>query len=361
MNIIMVLIILTIAYTMFNPFKDACANGDTTTYCDGTTAVEATCQGVSWFETKRTPSTASQTCFMGVILNESCTQPSVCVGNYAYVSTTCSSGSSPTYTYTVCPSKQYCSSGQCVGSPYTCGNGQCDIGETEANCYQDCGSLSSWEEYYADTPEAIKTQYTKCEAEFDCNSQSVANAVFEMEAIYQPKTPKEWIDGATIYVNNHVRYEVDGGNAVCDEKASSLFQRALDGAGQRVPGNCIDYSTMFVAMARYKGIPAYQAGLCLTNSRNWKCETFSFVQPQSIPPTPLGYMSGNDTTTPQIYAHSVAMVYNPLTKEFDLVDPTMRETISKYCYGYSPVLEFGIDTQVCYISNYFQSNYCRGF
>lgn len=360
-QIVLVLIILTVAYTLFNPFKDSCANGDTTQYCDGNTAVKASCVGVSWMENSRVPAKANEECFMGVVLNASCTQAPICVGDYAYASTSCIGGS-PTHTYVVCPTKQYCSGGRCVASPGGCGDYNCGIGEDEQNCYLDCGALSSWETYYSSIPSNLNQEYTNCVAEFDCQDPTIAQAVEEMEAIYQPKTPKEWIDSATKYVYNHVTYRINGGTAICNEKASDLFDRAYSSLNQKVYGNCIDYSTMFVAMARYKKMPSYQGGVCLTNSKAWQCETYSFIKPQSLPPTPLGYMSGNDSTGGgQVYAHSIAYIYNPLVGKFDIVDPTMQESISKYCYGYSDTLEFGIDRQVCYITNYNQNQYCQGF
>lgn len=359
-EIVLVLVVLTIAYTLFNPFKNTCADGDITQYCVGNTAIHAKCVGFSWMEDSRVDAKSGEECFMGAILNASCTQAPVCVGDYAYASTSCVGGS-PTHTYVVCPTKQYCSGGKCVASPGSCGDYECGVGETEVNCYLDCGGLSSWNEYYSSIPDSIGEQYTSCVGEFDCQDPTIAQAVAEMESQYSPKTPKEWIDSATEYVYNHVTYRINGGNAICSEKASDLFDRAYSSPTQKVFGNCIDYSTMFVAMARYKKMPSYQAGVCLTNSLDWQCETYSFIKPKTLPPSPLGYISGNESGGGQVYGHSIVYIYNPLVGKFDIVDPTMRESISKYCYGYSDVLEFGINDQVCYISNYYQNQYCQGF
>jgi hypothetical protein len=343
----------------FNPLKATCAEGWVSNYCRGNDVISGVCNSGLLSESVNDSAGVGERCFEGVILKDSCSQSPICFSSLGYIKTACVSGVA-SYSKVMCGTKQYCEGGYCMASPPTCGNHVCDSGESQNTCYLDCGVLGEWESYYLNIPADVKTKYTKCEDVFDCDNPLIQKAIDSVESQYNPKSPKEWMDSTTDWIYNHIQYDGNGGAILCGQKASDLLTEI--NKNRYAKGNCIDYSTLFVAMARQKGIPAYQGGICLSNSRNWQCSSFSFTQ---VMPQPLGYINGLNAeaggTVAQVYGHSIAMVYNPLTADFSIVDPTMRSTLAKQCIGYSEVLEYGINQQVCFISNYEQNQYCRGF
>jgi hypothetical protein len=341
---------------LFAGIFSGCDEGNSFTGCSGEDSIVQVCKSGIWQTVNETKALPSQSCFEGKIISKTCTQDTnTCLNSYTVLQSNCES-SKPVLTKVICPTGQYCNNGACVIFPSTCGNNVCDSGESQDNCYLDCGSLSSWDEYYLSIPEAVKKDALWCGGVYDCDSAIVAEAVADMENKYHPTTPKQWIDSASKYVYGLGTYRLDGGQAQCGEKASDLLTRALHPVyGQTLFINCVDYSLLFSTMAKYKKMPAYTSGNCLKNSRNWQCTTFAFVGNPAPNLEPLGYINGLPKELGgQQYGHSISYIWNPLVNGFSIVDPIFQgTTISKSCVGYSESLisggTYSHQNQVCYI------------
>jgi len=259
------------------------------------------------------------------------------------------------YELEICKENQYCREGVgCVESPPSCGDGICESGENRTNCVRDCGAISSWGLYFLEIPPSILYLYTQCTPIFDCDSPLIEKAVSDMEASCDFSNPREWIECASRWIYQNIRYDFAGGVRQCGESASDVLRSGV--------GNCVDLSTLFIAMARLKGIPARHVGVCLSHRENWKCQTFSLIHPVSE--MQIGYITGlKSGTESQPLGHALAEVYNPAISGWSFVDPTSAGLgLIKECYGYSPVLEYGgPNTQVCYISKYNEIQYCQSF
>lgn len=185
-------------------------------------------------------------------------------------------------------------------------------------------------DYVREIPKDIAVGYTQCEAEYDCNSSIILQAVQEVDNLCgKDASVKQWVNCAVKYLNIQIEYDRGGGNAQCGELASEVLK-----SGQ---GNCVDYATTFVAFARAKKLPAYTGSVCLTSSGSVGCELYQTIRPLSM--TRLGGMS----FTPR--GHAIAMIY--LNKSWIMVDPTFEYGLTRKCWGYSPVLEEGVHEQVC--------------
>lgn len=187
--------------------------------------------------------------------------------------------------------------------------------------------------YQADIPPDILEEYTVCEAEYDCDSSEIKRAALLIDRSCESTSLKEWITCAVDYLNEKIEYDRAGGNAQCGEKASEVL---ISGTG-----NCVDYSTAFVALCRLKGIPAYTGAVCLTNTGTVGCDLYQTIRPMEY--TKLGGL-------PQPRGHAIALVY--FNGEWTTVDPTFEYGLTRRCYGYSPVLATGEHQQVCKLPYY---------
>jgi len=352
--------VIIIALLVLYGKVEKCIEGDTYQGCTGSTALKYVCQGGKWVS--EVLEECSESCLEGVCLANECSagESSIsCLSSWKSIRQTCVGGVFQNENI-FCQDFHYCQEGAgCVPSPTTCDNGVCDEGETEINCYQDCGVLSSWDEYYSSFSTEEYEQYVECVNEFDCDSNLIAFAVADMESQYAPKTPRAWMASCSDFIYSMMDYSIDGGEAQCHTKASELLADLIVNNGEYWTGNCVDSSTIFIAMARYKGIPVYHAAVCLSSLRNFRCQAFSFVQPKGIP-QPLGRIDGQ--LEGNVLGHAIAMAWNPLENKFSPVDPTIAGVgLAKECFGYSPVLESGIDHQICYIDSWQDLEWCREF
>jgi len=360
--IILFALAVALIFGITQSIKVQCAEGDQYKGCIGDSVFEYKCLGGKWESHIVKACNLGEICKDGICMEKSCygiEQQIICATPYRALIRNCINGEYQD-TIVFCERDEYCEDGNgCVKSHDSCGNGVCELGETEINCYLDCGSLSNWDEYHANVPQDIRDKYTLCEGEFDCNEPEISQAISIMEERYNPKNPKEWIESASEWVFSMMVYDLAGGESQCHTDASELLKDALE-KGHFI-GNCIDASTVLVAMSRHKGIPAYHGGVCLSNVRSWKCQTYTFVGMQERE-VPLGLGRIDGKLKGNVYGHAVSLVWNSQTQSFSVVDPTMAGIgLTKDCFGYSPVLETGIDGQVCHISNWMDLNFCRGF
>lgn len=342
--------------------KVRCAEEDGTTFCRGDSIVKARCEGNMWIDESVEECSTDQRCFEGICIDRECIGSEIkreCASHYILVETTCVNGVVDVNRI-FCGEATNCENGECVPAPYTCGNGICEPieGENSINCYIDCGSLSNWDEYHASVPDEIREKYTKCEAEFDCDDPIVQEAIDEMERIYEPKSPKEWIESASKWTYSKMAYSLSGGEAQCNTPASELLKDVFEKG--YFTGNCVDASTILLAITRKKGVPGFHGGLCLSNARSWQCQVYSFAGIKKIG-LPLGLGRIDGRLEGNVYGHAVSMLWNSQTQSFSIVDPTMNIGLVKGCWGYSEILEIGINNQVCYISNWQDLQMCSGF
>lgn len=339
-----------------------CVEGDAVpSYCEDGNAFKKTCSGNKW-RIERIEE-CSDNCEFGACLDTDCNgflTKYICRTPYSAIKQTCSGG---TFNNELifCDQDEYCrDAAGCADSPFSCGNEICDMGENDVNCYRDCGAISSWDQYFLNLPSGILENYTQCTGMFDCYSPQVEAAVIEMESSCSFSNPKEWIECASQYVFNKVDYNFAGGNMQCDESATDILESKI--------GNCVDMSTLFIAMARYKKIPARHIGLCLSHTIDWRCQTYSLTGidvPVTEVPLEIGHINGltGDEYGSQPLGHAVAEVYNPVAGGWSIVDPTFNGLgLAKECYGYSPTLEYnGENGQVCFISSYQDNLFCKSF
>lgn len=356
------IIVLAGLVLFWQGLQPECASGDTYKGCEANSAVRFTCEEGKWVK-EIIEDCSGGVCFEGVCVLAECSGEEVkysCLSSWKSLTQTCENGLFKNR-MKFCGQLEYCKEGSgCVASPTTCDNGVCDEGEDVINCPRDCGALSSWDLYYADIPDDIKAEYLGCVAEFDCDNPIIAEAIKDMESRFSPKNPREWIESCSQYIYGIMNYNFAGGESQCHTKASNLLYDVFYTPANSFSGNCVDASTVYIAMARFKGIPSYHAGICLTNLRNWRCSTYAFIQPFTGVPQPLGRIDGE--LKGNVLGHAIAMSYNPLQKKFSPIDPTMSGIgLSKECFGYSPVLETGIDSQVCYISQWQDIDWCTAF
>ncbi|RKX41254.1 MAG: hypothetical protein DRP23_01080 [Thermotogae bacterium] len=187
--------------------------------------------------------------------------------------------------------------------------------------------------YYQTVPPKIMEEYTKCEAEYDCDSPIIQEAVKEIDESCEDRTLKGWINCAVEYINSKITYDRSGGINQCGDTASEALKYGK--------GNCVDYATIFVALARAKKIPSYTGAVCLTSKSGYvECDLY-----QTIRPIEYTRLSG---IVPK--GHAVALVY--VDGNWTIVDPTFEYGLTRRCYGYSPILERGEHYSVCKVPFY---------
>jgi len=206
--------------------------------------------------------------------------------------------------------------------------------DLQQGAYYSVPLLTDMRGYKETIPQEIIWEYTKCEAEYDCDSPVIKEAIREIDSSCNDPSLEGWISCAVEYLNRRIVYDRKGGKAQCGEKASEVLISGV--------GNCVDFSTAFVALCRGKGIPAYMGAVCLTNTGGVECELYQLIRPVEY--TKLGGLLR------QPRAHAVALVY--FNGEWTMVDPTFEYGLTRKCYGYSPILAKGEHSQICKLPYY---------
>lgn len=293
---------------------------------------------------------SGESCKYGNCMPTTCLEGAqVCATDFSALSRECLDGKYID-TLLICERGTRCENGSCIAGAGACGDGICDSNETVTNCYQDCWSLSSWEalaKQVSDDPSLA--EFTKCSGVFDCSSPEVTDKADFIYRSIADKTPKGYVDAVAGFSYNYVTYTQDkkaDNVAQCGTSASSLIH-TKDTTGT-VKGNCVDKSTLMVALLRAKGIPARQVGGCLSQI-NFECQAYS------IAGVPLEYGGMNDA---QPLAHAYLQVWADPSIGWAIADPTMGKTMSK-CVGYYSLNFEGRDhQQMCYLDSAYIA-YCK--
>ncbi len=204
------------------------------------------------------------------------------------------------------------------------------IDKMESNFCSDCNSLNSWDYYESMGTSIYNTEYTKCTKDFNCSSSFVPNIIAELRFNYNIDTPKDYIDAVVDYTVNHFEYIR---HYSCPRDLIEMFNSNS--------GNCVDASVFAVTMLRARGIPARQVVGCVSHE-GWQCETFATNFPLLY--EKLGYIEENEPL-----GHSWIEIWTP-EKGWLMSDPTVGDTISKYCVGYHRVMECSLEV-CCSIDN----------
>jgi hypothetical protein len=227
------------------------------------------------------------------------------------------------------------------------------------NCPADCGSLSSWQAYYESIPADIKAEYGSCipNTVYDCSDPIYQEAINDIQAKYNPKTPKEFLDASTDYVHNLIQYRLDGGDQQCNENPTKFLKNYLHPPyfGFRQPGNCVDFATTQKNLLVKRGMVARGISSCLTHDYSaWNCQPYAItgVKTEIVPPMPLGYITGLAAGEgSQPLGHALLQVW--IDGNWNFIDPTMGSSASRICLGYSQPLSIGGSksnpAQTCYI------------
>ena len=324
---------------------NGCNEGDSFTGCEGDNSINQVCHNGNWQTTNSTKASMTESCFEGKIISKTCTTDSVsCLNSYTVLESKCVS-SKPVLTKKICGNSEFCLSGVCIQKPTSCGNGQCDSSEDMNNCPSDCGTLSSWQAYYASVPDSIKNEYGVClpNSIFDCNKEVFQEAVDQIQAQYNPRSPRQYMDGVVLYVHNLIQYKLNGGNSQCNEDTAYFLQTYLHPSyfGQKPDGNCVDYSALTVSLLKFKGISSRQVSVCLVHDyAQWRCKPYAItgVQTTIQPTANLGYINGlaAGTSGSEPLGHAIAQAY--VDGNWLPLDATMGESISSVCLGYSQPL-----------------------
>lgn len=287
-----------------------------------------------------------ETLIQDVCLPESCVESgSVCSGLKRGFSYECSVDGGYDYSVFLCGGGEVCSGGGCVLDPNITG-----------------GSLSDWDSYANNIAgDGELSEYLLCRSVFDCDTLEVSLLAGEIYDTYSPETPREYMDSASIHINQMIDYEYTGGNQQCGETASSLISRYY--AGEPLDGNCVDYSTVLISILRHEGIPSRQVAGCV--DLDSRCNPFSVVGVERDPlkaQVGLGICGDNvcgpeeedscprDCSEPIAgvgYAHSYLEAYTP-EYGFQTLDPTIGLGLSA-CIGYEDIEYGGAGGQLCYL------------
>lgn len=319
-----------------------CSGNITDSYCSGDTQVKQSCvNGLI-----RQEKAGCGVCRDGACLPRECDAgadnvESVCGGFKRLVTYSCVEGGYDFYNQP-CPEGMACVDGECVESSY-----------------DEDWALSSWSRY----DEAVSGKpefdpYLECAGVFDCNNILVSQLVDEINEKYKPSNPKAFINAASRHVNEMISYEYSGGASQCGEKASDLISKYQSNLFVR--GNCVDYSTVMVAVLRDNGVPARQVAGCVDVS--------GFCNRLAITPQELKLGLGvcgdgvcgpreNERLCPvdcgealasEGYAHAWLEAYTP-ELGFQVVDPTVDTGLAS-CVGYDRKDDSGLlQRQQCYL------------
>jgi len=227
-----------------------------------------------------------------------------------------------------------------LGSAYFFTNYQIRIEKLESDFCSDCDSLYSWEYYDGLGDSSIYTsKYTECTPDFDCDSTHVPNIIAELRSIYTIDSPKDYIDAVVDYTVNHFEYLR---HYECPRNMVDLFNTN--------EGNCVDASVFAVTLLRARGIPSRQIAGCVSHE-GWQCSTFAANLPLLY--DKLGYIDPDEPM-----GHSWIEIWTP-EKGWLISDPTVGDTISKYCVGYHQVEE--CLSEVCCSIDSSNKQFCSEF
>lgn len=323
---------------------------ETEPFCVGDNRVSFTVVDNSLQEVS-TPCGTGELCYEGACLPRTCptgVSLKTCADLYTVIESTCSNG---VYIHKAlsCPTGSTCNEGTCFKPNAVCGNDACELGETDLSCPRDCSSLSDWNTYNSEVEESTALQNNLlCSGEFDCDNPIIQTALNEIEANFDTSTPIKFIDAVTNWTYNLIRYDLNGGLAQCNEKASDLLARYYT-YNTMIYGNCVDYTTISIALLRARGIPSYQSGVCVSTRVGWSCVPFAVIGMPS--------RAGN-IRNDQSAGHSVTMAYAGREIGYTIHDATMGKTLAQSCIGYTQNLISGTTSQVCYIPDHLYRQYC---
>jgi hypothetical protein len=284
-------------------------------------------------------------CKYGYCFEDTCeSNKKVCLDDFSYVKRICTAGVF-TDTIMLCEEDEHCENklkngimtAKCVETDSTCGDGICSADEDAITCVDDCSLLSDWAQLRKTVASSDELQtYTECVGAFDCDNSEVQNLAERIGILYNTKTPKDYVDAVNDYVFGYIDYQFNGGSRQCGETASSLINEKVDDG--IVYGNCVDYSTLSVALLRSKGIPARQVGGCVSSIQ-------LYCKPFAITPESLRHGGMNEE---QPLAHAWGEVFVDSDIGWTLIDPTVGMTTSK-CVGYNRISASLSSEQMCYL------------
>lgn len=320
-----------------------CTGNITDAYCSGDTQIQTTCQNGYIKKTR----IDCGVCRDGACLPENCDTSQkeyamTCGGFKNRVIYECFDNDY-LFTTSPCGEGEACKDGLCVDSNYN-----------------EDWALNSWSRYSQQVSESPELQaYLNCRDVFDCDTIQASRLVDEINQKYTPTTPKEFINAASDHIHKLITYDYPGGLSQCGEKASDIIK--LHEENDRVRGNCVDYSTVMVAVLRARGIPARQVAGCVTIDAF--CERLS-ITPQK---TRIGLgvcgdnvcgLNEDSVSCPQDcgdklrgdgFAHAYLEAWTP-ELGFQTVDPTVDTGLAS-CVGYMKKGESTpeADIQQCYL------------
>ncbi|RLG13667.1 MAG: hypothetical protein DRN66_03730 [Candidatus Nanohalarchaeota archaeon] len=269
--------------------------------------------------------------------------PRYCKTNFIAVCPKCQDGvwqEEPIY----CQQGEYCLNGKCI-APYsdTCGDSICTVGE---DCFKDCGSISSWDKYTKAISETEGIdQYLESSKYYDYSNPTIRKIIADIEAKYHPTTPYEYMKDATNYLFHTFDYV--WGGVSCPETAEEVLQRGT--------GNCVDFSVILISLMRAKGIPARQIEGCVSHDK-WQCQPYALYGRLDMEEIKLRAGNINEQ---QPLGHSWVEIYTP-DEGWKTADPTVGDWISHNCIGYHKI-SHSINEEKCYIKNYNEVEFCRGY
>ena len=232
---------------------------------------------------------------------------------------------------------EFCQDGVMSLSPLTCGDYFCGQNETEGNCVIDCGIIQSWSRMKEISSDPALQGYLTATGVFSTTPE-VELLAKEIEA-QNPNTPFEAVKLLTRAIVKKVSYVSSGvqGNVLCGENSEIILERGF--------GNCVDYSTVEIAVLR-RGfdipnigrvkIPTRQVAGCVFGQGDWHATEFqvaSFVD---------NILAG------QAAGHSWTEIYLG-NGRWDMADPTADVSIAKNWVGYHRIENNIGNNQLCNI------------
>jgi Transglutaminase-like superfamily len=283
-------------------------------------------------------------CYQGewVDLNRTGGNESYCDGYSTLVTVRYEKGL-PVITKQEAKGDEFCYNNTIIASPQTCGNYRCDAGETDTNCWVDCGPVQDWAKMKALESDPSLSPYYKFVDVFVVGNE-VEQLAKEVEAS-EPATPLEAIRTLTRLIGQNMDYVRGGvaGNAQCGETPELILSRGY--------GNCLDYSVVMVATLR-RGfdvpnvgrvkIPSRQVAGCLSAIGTWKAQEYLVSEQQAL--------------AGQILGHSWIEI--PVGNgRWNMADPTSDVSLAKTWLGYHRI-ESTAGAALCYVALDSES-FCR--
>jgi hypothetical protein len=206
-----------------------------------------------------------------------------------------------------------------------------------------CDSLNDWAEYNQLVSEdSILQSYTECGGVFSCDGSNVDEIHKHLISQYDTSTPKKYINAVSRFVGEMITYDLDGGLYQCGESAEDLSRSWL--TNNYVKGNCVDYSTVSIALLKKQKIPSRQVVGCV-DFNSLACT------PYALSPEKARTGLGTTSEGGQNRAHAYIEFWIP-EHGWVMADPTVSRCASK-CIGYKNVVDSGTSNmQQCYVPFY---------